>query len=205
VPAGAGSSQARAIRLDCTNICIAALLEVSTATSRLAGGRNDALTSAEAACWLVRTCATTSAPCLFVAVREIARPVICPKVRCVTLPWSCGMIATLKCRLGLRDAIDGYSLAKPKYTPRSPDTNAFVDLGVKDMEPNEEACEASVEKSLSMVTSLNPHIGYEKAAALAKEAFKTGKTIRELCQEKNVLADDVLTKALDPWSMTEPK
>jgi fumarate hydratase class II len=83
--------------------------------------------------------------------------------------------------------------------------NAFVDLGVKDMEPNEEACEASVEKSLSMVTSLNPHIGYEKAAALAKEAFKTGKTIRELCQEKNVLADDVLTKALDPWSMTEPK
>jgi fumarate hydratase class II len=83
--------------------------------------------------------------------------------------------------------------------------NAFVDLGVKDMEPNEEACEASVEKSLSMVTSLNPHIGYEKAAALAKEAFKTGKTIRELCQEKKVLADDVLTKALDPWSMTEPK
>ncbi len=43
---------------------------------------------------------------------------------------------------------------------------------------------ASVEKSLSMVTSLNPHIGYEKAAALAKEAFKSGKTIRELCEEQ---------------------
>ena len=42
-----------------------------------------------------------------------------------------------------------------------------------EMEANAEACEASVEKSLSMVTSLNPHIGYEKAAALAKEAFKT--------------------------------
>ena len=53
--------------------------------------------------------------------------------------------------------------------------------------PIAEACEASVEKSLSMVTSLNPHIGYEKAAALAKEAFKTGKTIRELCREQKIL------------------
>ncbi len=57
------------------------------------------------------------------------------------------------------------------------------------MEANAEACEASVEKSLSMVTSLNPHIGYEKAAALAKEAFKTGKTIRELCREQNILPE----------------
>jgi fumarate hydratase class II len=55
-----------------------------------------------------------------------------------------------------------------------------------------------------MVTSLNPHIGYEKAAALAKEAFKTGKTIRELCIEQKVLPEDVLKEALDPFSMTEP-
>ncbi len=62
--------------------------------------------------------------------------------------------------------------------------HAFVDFCVHEMEANPEACEASVEKSLSMVTSLNPLIGYEKAAQLAKEAFKTGKTIRELCREK---------------------
>ena len=73
------------------------------------------------------------------------------------------------------------------------------------MEPNAEACEAAVEKSLSMVTSLNPLIGYERAAALAKEAFKTGKTIRELCREQKILPDDVLNKALDPWRMTEPQ
>jgi len=73
-----------------------------------------------------------------------------------------------------------------------------------EMEANEEACNASVEKSLLMVTSLNPYIGYEKAAALAKEAFKTGKTIRELCQEQKILPPDELQKALDPWSMTEP-
>jgi len=73
------------------------------------------------------------------------------------------------------------------------------------MEANEEACEAAVEKSLSMVTSLNPHIGYEKAAALAKKAFKSGKTIRELCREEGVLPEATLSKALDPMSMTEPQ
>ncbi|MFV0445614.1 MAG: class II fumarate hydratase [Planctomycetaceae bacterium] len=84
-------------------------------------------------------------------------------------------------------------------------TNAFVDKCAKDLQANEEACLASVEKSLSMVTSLNPHIGYEKAAKLAKEAFKTGKTIRELCTEQNILPPDTLKAALDPMSMTEPQ
>lgn len=84
-------------------------------------------------------------------------------------------------------------------------TTAFVDLCAIDIQANPEACEASVEQSLAMVTSLNPYIGYEKAAALAKEAFKTGKTIRELCREQNILPEDQLAKALDPWSMTEPK
>jgi fumarate hydratase, class II len=73
------------------------------------------------------------------------------------------------------------------------------------MEANAEACEASVEKSLSMVTSLNPHIGYERAAALAKEAFKSGKHVRQLAQEQKILPDEHLAKALDPWSMTEPQ
>jgi fumarate hydratase class II len=82
--------------------------------------------------------------------------------------------------------------------------NAFVDLCVVGLEANPETCTASVEKSLSMVTSLNPHIGYEKAAQLAKDAFKTGKTIRELCTDQKVLPKDVLDAALDPFSMTEP-
>ena len=84
-------------------------------------------------------------------------------------------------------------------------TTAFIDLCALDMEANADACEASVEKSLAMVTSLNPYVGYEKAAALAKEAFKSGKTIRELCREQNILPEDQLAKALDPWAMTEPQ
>ena len=83
-------------------------------------------------------------------------------------------------------------------------TNAFVTFCAEEMEANPENCNASVEKSLSMVTSLNPHIGYNRAAELAKEAFKSGKTIRQLCEELNILPADVLRDALDPASMTEP-
>jgi fumarate hydratase class II len=83
-------------------------------------------------------------------------------------------------------------------------TQAFVDFCAIEMEANVEACNSSVEKSLSMVTSLNPYIGYEKAAKLAKEAFKSGKTIRQLCEEQQILPPEKLKAALDPWSMTEP-
>lgn len=82
---------------------------------------------------------------------------------------------------------------------------AFVEFCVDEMEANEEACEAAVEQSLSMVTSLNPYIGYEKASKLAKQAFAEGKTIRELCLEEKVLPKETLDEALDPMRMTEPQ
>jgi fumarate hydratase class II len=84
-------------------------------------------------------------------------------------------------------------------------TRAFVEFCAVEMEANEVACEASVEQSLAMVTSLNPHIGYENAAKMAKTAFATGKTIREICREEGILPEATLRDALDPWSMTEPK
>lgn len=84
-------------------------------------------------------------------------------------------------------------------------TEAFVEFCVDEMEANEEGCEAAVEQSLSMCTSLNPLIGYEQASKLAKEAFASGQTIRELCREKGILPEDTLTEALDPWKMTEPQ
>ena len=83
-------------------------------------------------------------------------------------------------------------------------TNAFVDFCVMEMKANTEACESFVEKSLSMVTSLNPHVGYEIASQLAKEAFVSGKTIRELCNDREILPPEVLDEALDPMRMTEP-
>jgi len=84
-------------------------------------------------------------------------------------------------------------------------TRAFVEFCAVEMEANEVACEASVEQSLAMVTSLNPHIGYEMAAKIAKMAFASGKTVREVCREEGILPEATLREALDPWSMTEPK
>lgn len=84
-------------------------------------------------------------------------------------------------------------------------TLAFVEFCAVEMEANEEACEDSVEQSLAMVTALNSLIGYDKAAKIAKEAFASGKTIRELCREDGILPEATLREALDPWSMTEPK
>jgi fumarate hydratase class II len=84
-------------------------------------------------------------------------------------------------------------------------TAAFNDFCAAEMTANIEICESFVEKSLSMVTSLNPYIGYEKASELAKKAFKTGKTIRELCLEENILPAETLAEALDPMSMTKPQ
>jgi fumarate hydratase class II len=84
-------------------------------------------------------------------------------------------------------------------------TNVFVDKLLVDLEVNEERCGEIIEQSLMMVTSLAPKIGYEEAAAMAKEAFKTGKTIRELCREKKILSEAELNDALDPWKMTEPR
>ncbi len=68
---------------------------------------------------------------------------------------------------------------------------------------NRERCEELVERSLAMVTSLAPKIGYDKAAEIAKEAYQTGRTVREVAQEKKVLPEKELEQALDPWSMTE--
>jgi fumarate hydratase class II len=60
-----------------------------------------------------------------------------------------------------------------------------------------------VEQSLAMVTSLAPRIGYDRAAEIAKEAFKTGRTVRELAEEKGVLPADELERALDARAQTK--
>jgi fumarate hydratase class II len=74
---------------------------------------------------------------------------------------------------------------------------------VDGLQANRERCEELVEKSLAMVTSLVPRIGYDAAAEIAKESVRTGKTVRELCIEKQVLPAAELAEALDPWEQTE--
>jgi fumarate hydratase class II len=74
---------------------------------------------------------------------------------------------------------------------------------VEGIEANRERCEELVERSLAMVTSLVPKIGYDAAAEIAKESVRTGRTVREICRERQVLPEDELREALDPWGMTE--
>ena len=63
---------------------------------------------------------------------------------------------------------------------------------------NEEHCAANIEKSLALVTALVPAIGYDRAAAIAKEAFASGRTIRSVAAEQNILSPDELDSFLAP-------
>jgi len=86
-------------------------------------------------------------------------------------------------------------------------TNAvetFRSRCVEGIEANRERCAQMVEHSLAMVTALAPIVGYDRAAEIAKASAESGKTIRELCQEWNVLPVDDLDRVLDPAAMTRP-
>ncbi len=75
---------------------------------------------------------------------------------------------------------------------------AFAERCIAGIEADEPRCRQSLEQSLAMVTALVPRIGYDAAAAIAKEASASGKTVRQVCLEKNVLPPDELDKLLDP-------
>ncbi len=78
----------------------------------------------------------------------------------------------------------------------------FADRAVRGLTATDRG-PALVEQGLMLATALAPEIGYDAAAALAKEAFKTGRTIRELAAERGIAADR-LDELLDPAAMTEP-
>src|SRR6185436_10237658 len=68
----------------------------------------------------------------------------------------------------------------------------FADRCVTGIEANKERCESLVEQSLAMCTSLAPIIGYDKAAEIAKESLKTGKTVRQIALEMKILDEAAL-------------
>lgn len=74
--------------------------------------------------------------------------------------------------------------------------DVLADKCVKGISVNEAVCQGHVEKSLSLVTLFVPHLGYDKAAALARKAHKTGKTIREIALEENLLPEKVIDEVL---------
>ena len=57
---------------------------------------------------------------------------------------------------------------------------------------------------MALVTSLAPKIGYDRAAEIAKESAKTGRTVREIARDQKVMPEKELESALDPVAMTQP-
>ena len=81
----------------------------------------------------------------------------------------------------------------------------FADKCIAGITANESRARELLELNLSTCTSLAPKIGYDKAAALSKQAFATGRTIRDVARELKVLPDEELDRLLDFRRMTEPE
>jgi fumarate hydratase, class II len=81
----------------------------------------------------------------------------------------------------------------------------FAERCVAELEVDAQRAEQLVEQSLAMCTALAPVIGYDRAAAIAKQAHATGKTVRQVALEEKVLAPEKLNELLDARRMTEPQ
>jgi fumarate hydratase class II len=82
-------------------------------------------------------------------------------------------------------------------------SETFAEKFVAKLEADQEHCEERVEQSMALATALNPAIGYDKASEVAKEAMKSGKTIREVVLAKGYLTEEEADEVLDPAKMTE--
>lgn len=80
----------------------------------------------------------------------------------------------------------------------------FNDYAVEGIEANAERTEQMVERSVGIITAINPHVGYETAARIAKEAIETDRPVREICIERGILTAEELDIILDPMEMTNP-
>jgi fumarate hydratase class II len=80
----------------------------------------------------------------------------------------------------------------------------FARRCIDGIEVDEERIRATVEQSLAMATPLAPRLGYDRAAELAKEAWRSGRTVREVATEQGVLPKDELDRALDPSRQARP-
>ncbi|MCY4672470.1 MAG: class II fumarate hydratase [Bacteroidetes bacterium] len=82
--------------------------------------------------------------------------------------------------------------------------NAFVDKCLAGLEANRARCQELLELNPSLATALNSAIGYDMAAKVAKEAAASGRTVREVVREMNILDEKTLDALLDVRNMTQP-
>lgn len=82
--------------------------------------------------------------------------------------------------------------------------HTFVDNCVSGITANETRCRYLVENSVGVITAICPHVGYQAAADIAKEALKTGESVRNLILKQGLISEKDLDNILDPVHMTEP-
>ena len=82
--------------------------------------------------------------------------------------------------------------------------NTFVDNCVIGITANETRCRYFVENSVGIITAICPYVCYQKAAEIAKEAIKTGESVRKLIIETGLLTKEQMDEIMDPVQMTEP-
>lgn len=82
---------------------------------------------------------------------------------------------------------------------------SFEERCVKGIEPNHEQIKKNLKDSLMLVTALNPHIGYENAAKIAKKAFENNSTLKETAVELGLLTAEEFDQYVNPKEMTHPK
>ncbi|MEH7874190.1 class II fumarate hydratase [Bacillus velezensis] len=83
--------------------------------------------------------------------------------------------------------------------------NSFHDKCAVGIEPNQETIQENLSNSLMLVTALNPHIGYENAAKIAKLAHKEGLTLKEAALQLNLLTEEQFNEMVRPEDMVHPK
>lgn len=81
---------------------------------------------------------------------------------------------------------------------------AFSEFCIEGIEANIERCRAYVDQSVGIITALNPHIGYKAATEVAKEAIKTGTSVRDIILREKILSKAALDQILDAHEMTRP-
>jgi len=79
----------------------------------------------------------------------------------------------------------------------------LVDNCVLGITANKDHCKAMVENSVGIITAICPHLGYNRASVLAKEALRSGRSIKELILKEGLLTQEELDDILDPYAMTE--
>ena len=106
-------------------------------------------------------------------------------------------------QLNVFEPVAAYSLFN-SITMLEKAMKTLADKCIDGITANEKVCSDFVYNSIGIVTALNPYIGYENSASIAKEALNTGKRVYDLALERGLLSKKELNEILTPENMLNP-